>query len=66
MAMEKWICCDECEMWIEFEKSGIKCSFRVASKEDFVFHCNTCCRVRDLEMRLTEIQMGMLSGGGGE
>lgn len=62
----KWISCDECEMWVEFEKSGIKCTFKMASKDDFEFHCRNCCRVRELEIMLAEIQTGMLNGENNE
>ena len=42
-------CSDMCKMWIEFVNSGILCSFVQAASEDFVFKCDKCVRVKELE-----------------
>ena len=34
---ERLVCCKDCDMWIEFDRSGISCDFLAASSDDFVF-----------------------------
>ena len=52
---ERFICCDLCSMWLEFEKSGITCSFGEASVDSFAFICQKCTRLRILEFRLASV-----------
>ena len=50
MVMERLICCDCCCMWIEFQASGVSCSFEDASDDCFIFLCSKCIRFKDLEL----------------
>ena len=52
--------CEECQMWIDFEISGLTVSFKDVSKKDFVFVCERCSRLVVLEARLAEMQVRML------
>ena len=49
-AEDQLICCEECGMWAEFLNSGIKgVTFDEASKETFVFICQKCNKIKELE-----------------
>ena len=52
MVMERLICCDCCLMWIEFQASGVSCSFEEASDDGFIFLCSKCIRLKDLELSI--------------
>ena len=52
MVMERLICCDCCCMWIEFQTSGVSCSFEDASDDCFIFLCSKCIRLKDLELSI--------------
>ncbi|PIK46229.1 hypothetical protein BSL78_16919 [Apostichopus japonicus] len=43
------VCCDACNMWIEFEISGLECDFKSASSEAIVFVCDKCVKLKELE-----------------
>ena len=51
---ERLVCCSVCDMWIEFEKSGITCNFVAVSENDFVFQCSKCRRLEELENLLKD------------
>ena len=46
--------CCTCDMWIEFEKSGITSNFLAVSRVDFVFNCSKCLRLKELENLLKD------------
>ncbi|KAJ8027909.1 hypothetical protein HOLleu_29999 [Holothuria leucospilota] len=49
MAEDQLICCDDCGMWAEFVNLGLNCTFEEASRDTFVFVCQKCNRLKDLE-----------------
>ncbi|PIK40491.1 hypothetical protein BSL78_22652 [Apostichopus japonicus] len=46
---DRLVCCDACNMWIEFEISGLECDFKSASSEAIVFVCDKCVKLKELE-----------------
>ena len=49
-AEDQLIYCEDCGMWAEFQNSGIKgVTFDEASKETFVFICQKCNKIKELE-----------------
>ena len=49
---DQLIYCEDCCMWGEFEKTGLDCTFEEASREDFVFVCQKCTQLKELEALL--------------
>lgn len=67
---DRYVGCDMCSMWIEFDLCGLSvaCDFDDVSADDFGFVCEKCSRLKvvearleALEVRLAEMQMGLLS-----
>ncbi|KAJ8026661.1 hypothetical protein HOLleu_31563 [Holothuria leucospilota] len=49
MAEDQLICCEDCGMWAEFVNLGLNCTFEEASRDTFVFVCQKCNRLKELE-----------------